>query len=209
MEILITTFSLLTLLVVVILIGTRGKPKRFFSAFGETMTHIWANRGPLGWTALCVLFVLGFLFFFYASPGTRIGARQPIPFSHRLHAGVKAIACQYCHPYVGRSVHPGLPPVEKCLHCHNYIIAAHPEILKEHNYFDTRTPTPWVKVFYVGEHVLFNHERHIKKEIACEQCHGQIREQDRLKGKRFQMGFCIQCHRAKEVNIDCWLACHS
>jgi hypothetical protein len=29
---------------------------------------------------------------------------------------------------VGRSVHPGIPPVEKCLYCHKYIIANHPEI---------------------------------------------------------------------------------
>ena len=71
------------------------------------------------------------------------------------------------------------------------------------------TPTPWVKVFELPEHVLFNHERHIKRDIACESCHGEVRDKDRLKGKRFQMGFCLQCHREKQVNIGCWLACHS
>jgi hypothetical protein len=209
MEILITSFSLLTLFTVIVLIGTRGRPMRFFTAFAETMGALWSNRGPFAWISLCVLLTLFFLFFFYASPATKIGAAQPIPFSHRLHAGHKAIACQFCHPYVGRSIHPGLPPVEKCLYCHNYIIANHPEIRKEHNYFNTKTPTPWVKVFYLPEHVLFNHQRHIRKEIACESCHGQVREMDRLKGKRFKMGFCIQCHRTKGANVDCWLACHS
>lgn len=209
MEILITTFTLLTLLVVVILIGTRGRPMRFFSAFGESVAMIWANRGPLFWVAVSVLLSLGFVFFFYVSPATRVGAAQPIPFSHRLHAGHKAIDCRFCHPYVERSIDPGLPPVEKCLYCHKYIIANHPEIQKEHNYFNTDTPTPWVKVFYVPEHVFFNHQRHIKKELACEECHGQIKQQDRLKGKRFKMGFCLECHRRKEVNIGCWLACHS
>jgi len=209
MEILITTFTLFTLLVVAILIGTKGHPMRFFTAFGETVQAIWTNRGPLFWVALSVLLCLGFVFFFYASPATRVGAAQPIPFSHRLHAGHKAIDCRFCHPYVERSHYPGLPPVEKCLYCHNYIIANHPEIRKEHNYFDTNTPTPWVKVFYLPEHVLFNHQRHIKKEIACEQCHGEIKQMDRLKGKRFKMGFCLECHRKREVNIGCWLACHS
>lgn len=209
MEILITSFSLLTLLVVAILIGTKGHPMRFFTAFGESMQLIWMNRGPLFWVAASVVLVLGFLFFFYASPATRIGAAQPIPFSHRLHAGHKAIDCRFCHPYVERSHHPGLPPVEKCLYCHNYIIANHPEIQKEHNYYNTNTPTPWVKVFYLPEHVLFNHQRHIKKEIACEACHGEVRQMDRLKGQRFKMGFCIECHREKKVNLDCWLACHS
>ena len=209
MEILITSFSLLTLLVVAILIGTRGRPMRFFTAFGESMKAIWANRGPLFWVAASVFLCLGFVFFFYASPATRIGAVQPISFSHQLHSGIKAIDCRFCHPYVERSIYPGIPPVEKCLYCHNYIIANHPEIRKEHNYYNSNTPTPWVKVFYLPEHVLFNHQRHLKKEIACESCHGDVKKMDRLKGTRFKMGFCLKCHRAKKVNVDCWLACHS
>lgn len=209
MEILIATFSLLTLLTVLILIGTRGRPMRFFTAFGDTMKAIRANRGPFVWMAVCVFLVLGFLYFFYIPPATSIGPVQPIAFSHRLHAGHKAIDCYYCHPYVGRSIHPGLPPVEKCLHCHKYIIANHPEIKKEHNYYNTRTPTPWRKVYYLAEHVLFNHQRHIKREVACEKCHGQVKQMDRLKDQRFKMGFCVTCHRQNKVNLDCWLACHS
>ncbi|MCP4744544.1 MAG: cytochrome c3 family protein [Desulfobacteraceae bacterium] len=181
----------------------------FFTDFGETMKSLWSNRQPLGWIFCCVLLTAGFLFFFYLWPNIGIGAAQPIAFSHRLHAGHKAIACDYCHPYAGRSIHPGMPPVEKCLHCHNYIIANHPEIRKEHDYFNSQTPTPWVKVYYMAEHVVFNHQRHIKKEIACETCHGQVKQMDRLKGQRFKMGFCVQCHRQNEANADCWLACHS
>jgi hypothetical protein len=208
MEILITAFALFAFLVVVIWVSTQGHPRRLFTAFSDSMTALWINRGPFSWIAVCVFLVLGFLFYFYASPATRIGAEQPIAFSHQLHAGVKAIECRFCHAYVERSAHPGIPPVEKCLFCHNYIIANHPEIQKEHNYFNTQTPTPWVKVFYVPEHVLFNHQRHIKKEIACESCHGEVKKTERLKGQRFKMGFCLTCHREKKVNVDCWLACH-
>jgi hypothetical protein len=32
---------------------------------------------------------------------------------------------------------------------------------------------------------------------------------DRLKGKQFKMGFCVECHREKKANVDCWLSCHS
>ncbi|MFZ1986189.1 MAG: cytochrome c3 family protein [Desulfatitalea sp.] len=209
MEILIAALSVLALFVTAVLIGTGGHPKRFLTQFGESLRRIWTNRGPLFWVAACMLLVLGFLFFFYAPPATRVGAAQPIAFSHQLHAGVKAIDCRFCHSYVARSIHPGLPPVEKCLFCHNHIIANHPEIKKEHNYFNSDTPTPWVKVFYVPEHVMFNHQRHIRKEIACEACHGDVKQMDRLKGQRFKMGFCIECHRQKQVNLDCWLACHN
>jgi predicted CXXCH cytochrome family protein len=179
------------------------------AALKNVRRFISDNQRLLLLTGACVLLVIGFLYFFYASPATSIGPEQPISFSHRLHAGVKQIQCQFCHPYVGRSINPGVPPVEKCLFCHNYIIAKHPEIQKEHDYFNSGTPIPWRKVFYLPEHVLFNHERHIKMQVQCAQCHGEVAGMDRLKTRRFQMGFCVQCHREKNANLGCWLACHS
>ena len=167
------------------------------------------NIQPITASLLAVGGVALFLYLFYFTPGTDIGVEQPIPFSHRVHSGVKEIQCRFCHPYVNYSNHPGLPPVEKCLYCHNYIIANHPWIKKEHNYFDTRTPTPWKKANYLAEHVLFNHQRHIRKEIACKECHGAVETMDRIKGKYFYMEFCIKCHREKKANLGCWLACHS
>lgn len=173
------------------------------------LQRLYLNRASILWTLASAALVVGFMVFFYAPPQSLIGPEQPIPFSHRLHVGHKAIQCQYCHPYVGRSNHPGLPPVEKCLHCHNYIIANHWWIQKEHQYFDTNTPTPWVKANFLAEHVLFNHQRHIRNEIQCEACHGKMEAMDRVKGKHFKMGFCIECHEEKKVNLGCWLACHS
>ncbi len=176
----------------------------FFKRMGQAVAD---NKGPLFWSALTAALVVAFLIFFYLPPD--IGAEQPIPFSHRVHAGVKKIECQFCHPYVGRSVHPGLPPVAKCLYCHKHIITQHPWIQKEHEYFNTQTPTPWVQVNYLPEHVFFNHQRHIRKQIACEQCHGKVEAMDRIKGKRFWMGFCVECHQQKGANLGCWLACHN
>lgn len=208
MELLLLTICLLFLLVLLVTIATGGRPARLITDFNGTIRLLWSNRAPYGWTALCILLAAGFVYFFYGSPATNIGAAQPIAFSHRLHAGHKAIDCRFCHPYVARSHYPGLPPVEKCLFCHNYIIANHPEIRKEHAYFNNNQPTPWVQVFYLPEHVLFNHQRHILKDIACEACHGEVKQMDRLKGQRFKMGFCVQCHREKNANLDCWLSCH-
>jgi len=173
------------------------------------LQSVWDNRLPLAATLGLVLLTTGFLQYFYAPPQADIGPEQPIPFSHRLHAGDKAIDCKFCHPYVGRSRFPGLPPVEKCLYCHNHIIASHPQILKEHHYFNTATPTPWVKANYLPEHVLFNHQRHIRRDFPCETCHGKIETMDRIKGVRFEMGFCFRCHQQNNGNLDCWLACHS
>jgi hypothetical protein len=174
------------------------------------MKELLKRNGRSILLSLCCLGLAAmFLYAFYGMPGRDLGPAQPISFSHRVHAGVKAIQCRFCHPYVDRSHFPGIPPVEKCLYCHKYIIAGHPEILKEHWYFNNKKPTPWVKVNYIPEHIFFNHERHIKKEIACEQCHGKIETMDRIKGVAFQMGFCVGCHREKKANLDCWLACHN
>ena len=43
---------------------------------------------------------------------------QPIPFSHRIHAGVRQIPCQFCHEYARRSENAGVPPIERCVGCH-------------------------------------------------------------------------------------------
>jgi hypothetical protein len=197
MEVILTTITLTTLVVVAIVIGTK---------YRESLSD---NRGPILLLASSAAMVIAFIYFFYFTPGKKIGVEQPIPFSHRVHVGVKEIQCQFCHPYVGRSTHPGLPPVEKCLYCHNHIIANHPQILKEHRYYNTRTPTPWKKANYLAEHVLFNHQRHIRKEIDCKECHGEIETMDRITGRYFYMEFCIKCHREKKANLGCWLACHS
>lgn len=209
MEILLTAIALITIFVLVVLVGTRGRPMRFFYGFKEMLSVAAANYGPLAVTAGGIITVVGFVYFFYAHPVAGLGPEQPIPFSHRLHAGIKDIDCNFCHSFVDRSIHPGIPPVEKCLFCHNHIISGHPEIKNEIAYFDNQKPVPWRKVYYLAEHVLFNHERHIKKDVACESCHGDVRTMDRLKGNRFEMGFCLKCHREKGAELDCWIACHS
>ncbi len=173
------------------------------------LQSLYHNRIPILLTVSCVLLTLVFLVYFYRPPGADIGPEQPIAFSHRVHAGVKEIQCRFCHPYVTRSGFPGMPSVEKCLFCHKYIIAEHPEIKKEHDYFNTKTPTPWVKVNYIPEHVFFKHQPHIRQKIDCQECHGPVETMDRLKDAEFEMGFCISCHQEKKAQLGCWLACHN
>ncbi len=209
MEIMLAAVTALTLIMIVVLIGTRGRPLTLFYQFKAVVTELRANGLQLALLGVLVVLVAGFVYFYYILPDVGAGPLQPIPFSHRLHAGHKDIDCRFCHSYVDRSIHPGIPPVEKCLYCHNHIITNHPEIRKEHNYFNTNTPTPWKKVFYVPEHVVFNHERHIKREVQCTSCHGDVAAVDRLKSHSFKMGFCIACHKKEKANLGCWLSCHN
>ena len=210
MEILLlASLTLLTLVILVVLVGTKGNPLTLISHFHSFSAQVKENKIQLVVLSALIILVVLFAYAYYIMPHVNAGPVQPIAFSHRLHAGNKKIDCRFCHSYVDRSVHPGIPAVEKCLYCHSFIIPNHPEIRKEHHYFDTQTPTPWKKVFYVAEHVMFNHERHIKKQFECDACHGDVAGTDRLKRHEFKMGFCVQCHRKEKANLDCWLSCHN
>jgi hypothetical protein len=132
---------------------------------------------------------------------------QPIPFSHRLHVTDKEIDCYYCHPYAERSINAGLPSVEKCLGCHDYIIPDHEEIKKLKAYHKSGAPLPWKRVYYNPDHVYFPHFRHLAKDLKCQQCHGEVEQVDRLHQVTFYMGFCIDCHQKLEASLEC-VACH-
>jgi hypothetical protein len=161
------------------------------------------------WFAVMTVTIVALLYFFYLHPRQGIGPEQPIPFSHRVHAGTKAIDCRFCHPFVERSENAGLPEVEKCFYCHEYIIPLHPEIRKEKRFYTTGTPVPWVQVFYVPDFVKFWHLPHVNwRGLDCVECHGNVREMDRLKSVDFEMGFCVGCHQKMNAQLDCWLACH-
>lgn len=168
-------------------------------------------RGPSWkkWFSAGVLLMALMLYFYYVYPGQGIGPRQPIPFSHRVHAGVKAINCRFCHPYVERSEHAGLPEMEKCFFCHKYIIPTHPMLLKEKEHYDSGRPVHWVRIFYVPDFVKFRHQPHLLfGKLDCRDCHGEVEQMDRLQKKVFKMKFCIDCHKLKKAQLDCWLACH-
>ena len=161
------------------------------------------------WFFVTLFLIAAMLYFYFLFPGADIGPEQPSYFSHRVHAGVKNINCRFCHPFVERSAHAGLPEVTKCFFCHQYIIPLHPQIRKEREHLDRHEPVPWVRIFFVPDHVKFRHEPHIKwAKLDCVQCHGEVRTMDRLKKVDFQMGFCIGCHKKLNAQTDCWLACH-
>jgi mono/diheme cytochrome c family protein len=46
---------------------------------------------------------------------------QPIKFSHKTHAGLNKIDCQYCHDGARRSKHSNVPATNTCMNCHKAI----------------------------------------------------------------------------------------
>jgi len=166
-------------------------------------------------TTLVVL--CGFIYFYLIYPSLQAGPEQPIPFSHRLHAGIKEIDCQFCHNTVEEQRNAGMPPVEKCLFCHQHIIPEHPAVQLIHDHLPTEESEgdsiPWVKVTYLPDHVYFSHQQHITAGLECAECHGPVEEMDRVyEQNRLLMGFCVNCHREQDRELqppilDCW-NCH-
>jgi hypothetical protein len=151
------------------------------------------------------------------------GLVQPIPFSHKHHAGQFGIDCQYCHSGTDRSPAAGVPSVEVCMGCHAQFPASYDEmsgILKLKEHWETRTPIEWEQVHRLPEHVQFRHNRHIAAGVDCERCHGRVEQQEKvvmlkdthwwpwlLPTQTLEMGWCVNCHREKNVSQDCY-TCH-
>ncbi len=153
------------------------------------------------------------------------GPRQPIPFSHKHHAGLYEIDCQYCHSGVARSGAAGVPSVELCMGCHAQFPAEYDElegiqILKQH--WEEKKAIQWEQIHRLPEHVQFQHNRHIRAGVECQECHGQVQEMHKvylvedtiwwpwlLPAQKLEMGWCISCHRenGQQASQDC-LTCH-
>lgn len=114
---------------------------------------------------------------------------QPIAFSHKVHAGDDAIACQYCHATVEKSRHAMIPSPMICMNCHKGIQkgtnTGTEEIAKiykavgfdpESATFSGKTePIQWIKVHNLPDHVYFSHQQHtVAGKLDCKQCHGDM-----------------------------------
>ena len=188
---------------------------------------------------------------------------QPIYFSHKVHAGVQGIDCQYCHSSAKYGKVSGIPSPNVCMNCHKTIKEykgdyfeeelitsgkfADEEAVKnfytgeiqkmykaigwnpETNKYDgPQKPIEWVRIHNMPDFVFFSHAQHvvagekaIKKAIkdgtipnakelnigsgdqVCFACHGRVDEMNEVKmANDFTMGWCIECHRTTEVDMD-------
>ncbi|MDQ3393537.1 MAG: c-type cytochrome [Bacteroidota bacterium] len=138
--------------------------------------------------------------------------KQPIAFSHQLHAGQYEIDCQYCHTTVMKSKNASIPSVNVCMNCHNTIKPESPEIQKLYSYIDynpdtreygtNQKPIEWVRVHNLPDFAYFNHAQHTAVGgVACQTCHGPIQEMAVVRQhSNLTMGWCINCHRETTVN---------
>jgi mono/diheme cytochrome c family protein len=153
---------------------------------------------------------------------------QPIYYSHKVHAGVNQINCQYCHTGVYQGKQATLPSVNVCMNCHTAIneyngaplvkengevVDGTAEIKKLYEYAgytpgetwdaSKAKPIEWVRIHNLPDHVYFNHAQHVNAgQVSCQQCHGDIQNMGEVKQfADLSMGWCVNCHRETKVQF--------
>jgi len=144
-------------------------------------------------------------FWYYASPkNLQVGYQpvQPVPYSHKLHAGQMGMDCRYCHANVERAAHAMVPPTQTCMGCHSLVKTQSARLAPVRESWDTGESIAWVKVHKLPEHSYFNHSVHVAVGVGCVTCHGRIDQMEVVRlDKPIAMQWCLQCHRNPEANL--------
>jgi hypothetical protein len=145
--------------------------------------------------------------------------KQPVPFSHKLHAGQLKLDCRYCHNTVERAGHAAIPPTATCGNCHGGssttaevpgvpgrdLGIVHPtSTLLEpiRKSLETGDPVEWERVHDLPDFVYFNHSAHINRGVSCVSCHGRVDQMEVVtQVETMSMKWCLDCHRNPEKNI--------
>lgn len=157
--------------------------------------------------------VVTFVVAYYFSPwNTQVGYApvQPVPFSHRLHAGQLGMDCRYCHANVERSFEAMIPPTQTCMGCHGALHAdpsdatqtSRASLEPVFESWRTGEPVQWVRVHNLPDHAYFDHSVHLSAGVGCASCHGRIDEMEVVTLQTpLSMSWCLDCHRAPEEHL--------
>lgn len=121
---------------------------------------------------------------------------QPIPFSHKHHAGALGIDCRYCHTSVEESSYAGIPPTHTCMSCHSQVWNKTDTLEPVRESYAKGENLEWNRVHDLPDYVHFNHSIHVSKGVGCESCHGRVDKMPLVHlDNALHMSFCLDCHR--------------
>lgn len=128
--------------------------------------------------------------------------KQPVAFSHALHAGKLALDCRYCHNTVENAAHAAIPPTATCMNCHRQIATDSPLLQPVRESFLSGEPIRWVRVHDLPDFAYFDHSAHVTRGVSCVSCHGRVDKMDQVtQVETLRMGWCLDCHRNPEPHL--------
>ena len=148
-----------------------------------------------------VTFIVAYYFSYW---NTQVGYApvQPVPFSHRLHAGQLGMDCRYCHANVERSYEAMIPPTQTCMGCHSVVRTESAALAPVRESWETGEPIEWVRVHNLPDHAYFDHSVHLSIGVGCATCHGRIDQMEVVTNQTpLSMSWCLDCHRNPEPNL--------
>jgi hypothetical protein len=141
---------------------------------------------------------------YFTPPNLQVGytPKQPVDYSHRLHAGELGLDCRYCHSQVERSAKAMVPPTQTCMGCHAVVRTESEKLAPVRESWDTDESIPWIRVHQLPDHAFFNHSAHLRAGVGCASCHGRV-DQMEVVGvvEPIAMQWCLECHRNPEPHI--------
>jgi hypothetical protein len=130
----------------------------------------------------------------------------PFDFSHKKHADIKQ--CAFCHETATTGSKASFPVQGKCMVCHAGIKRDSEAIKQLAAIPKDAHITPEKPLYKLPEFVYFSHARHSSANIECEQCHGNVFEQDSVSlHMPMRMKACVDCHRSNAAAVTC-ASCH-
>ncbi len=161
----------------------------------------WIDRGrPLlaVAVALAPVYLIGLVYLAGSPRTTDVGyvPKQPVPFSHALHAGDLGLDCRYCHTSVERAAHAAIPSTQICMNCHEQVLPDSEKLALVRRSADSGDPIPWVRVHDLPDFAYFDHSAHVSRGVGCYSCHGRVDRMEEVKQvETLSMGWCLDCHR--------------
>jgi hypothetical protein len=147
---------------------------------------------------LVLLFGVGFIWYYGSPQYTDVGYRpkQPVAYSHKLHAGDLGIDCRYCHSNVERSTHANVPATQTCMNCHRLILADSEKLLPVRESYASGRPIEWIRVHMLPDYAYFDHRAHLEAGVGCISCHGNVAQMvEVMQVEPLSMSWCLDCHR--------------
>lgn len=128
--------------------------------------------------------------------------KQPIEYSHRLHAGELGMDCRYCHSQVERSHEAMVPPTQSCVGCHLLVHQESEKLAPLRESWSEDTALEWVRVHKLPDHAFFNHSAHLAVGVGCASCHGRVDQMEVVRVEEpIAMQWCLDCHRNPAPNL--------
>ena len=167
----------------------------------------WTNKIPtIIALSIAVLIIggIGFIWYFFSPLYTDVGysPKQPVEYSHKLHAGDLGIDCRYCHVAVEISSVASVPPTQTCMNCHQIVKADSEKLAVVRESWATGFPIEWVRVHKVPDYAYFNHSAHINVGVGCVSCHGRVDQMEVVSlSEPLSMSWCLDCHRNPDMHL--------